>query len=129
MTHSPKRLLLTAVSAMILALTIAPMSFAGEDEDSGPTQAGETQGPAATSPATKRGPAPVKAKAKVKAVSRHKTAATSTQDVVRAKGGIQAGFGGMTTESTALMLPGFVGVLLILGAASFVVPVRRGSSE
>jgi hypothetical protein len=44
MKNSVKRLLLLAVSVIALALVVAPVTFAGED-DPGPTQAGEIQAP------------------------------------------------------------------------------------
>ena len=144
MTHSPKRLLLTAISVIVLALAAAPMSFAGED-DPGPTQAGETQGSSnATTLATQRGPAPSSpqgstgtsyssngsngsngSSSEVLGTSVSKNVSVSTKDTVRAKGGIQAGFGGMATEATPLWitLPGIAGVLLILGAATTLAPV------
>jgi hypothetical protein len=141
MTHSPKRLLLTAISVIVLALAAAPMSFAGED-DPGPTQAGETQGPSnATTLATRQGPSSSSpqgsstssnnrssnsgSSSEVLGTSVSKSYAVSTKDTVRAKGGIQAGLGGMATEATPLwiMLPGIAGVLLILGAGTTLAPV------
>ena len=58
MNNSVKRLLLLAVSVIALALVVVPVSFAGEDDDPGPTQAGETQGPqGANTLADQQGPA------------------------------------------------------------------------
>jgi hypothetical protein len=151
MTNSPKRLLSLAISVVALALVVAPVSFAGEDNP-GPTQAGETQsapsGP--SSPALSEGPvtkaAPVStsapaAKTKNSAsgnvlgvshtASRTVVSSTRTSDTVQAKGGIQAGFGGMATDPTSLpaLLAGVTGVLLILGAAFTFIPVRLRSQN
>lgn len=142
MKKSPKRLLLLAVTIVALALVVAPASFAGEDDDAGPTQAGETQGapsgpdsPAASlGPVTKAAPS-TETSTNVLGVSRsasEKVAnVTRTADTVRAKGGIQAGFGGMATDGSSLpaLLAGLTGVLLILAAAFTFIPVRLRSQS
>jgi hypothetical protein len=143
MTKSPKRLAFLAVCTMALALVVTPMSFAGEDDgDPGPTQAGETfageNGTGGSGPASVQGPvsnsnnsaaestnnASVKKSHKVKAANR---------DVVRAQGGIQAGFGGMATQATSsfpMTLAFSAGILLIIlaGAATFT-PLRLHSQK
>ena len=152
MTHSPRRLLLTAISVIVLARE-AHRSCREREDDPGPTQVGETQGPTdATTLATKQGPSPSSPQgsngssnngssyssnngssnsgsSEVLGTSVSKGVSVATQDTVRAKGGIQAGFGGMANESTPLwiMLPGVAGLLLILGAASTLAPVRARS--
>jgi hypothetical protein len=144
MKKSPKRLLLLVVSVIALALVVAPVSFAGED-DPGPTQAGEVQGPSdGNSPAVLQGPggAPVAnrtsggspaATTEVLGATETNTATTGTtgtKDVVKAKGGIQAGFGGMASEPTSsTTLAGLVSVLLALGAALVLIPFRRRSQD
>ena len=150
MKNSPKRLLLLAITVVALALVIAPASFAGEDDGQGPTQAGETQnapsGPESPAvlqgPAQQSAPAPAKtsksssgSKAKVlgaeRTASRTVVKTTRTADTVRARGGIQAGFGGMATEATSLpaLLASMTGVLLLIGAASIFVPSVRRSQH
>ena len=143
MKMSPKRLLLLVVSVIALALVVAPVSFAGED-DPGPTQAGEVQGPSdGTSPAVLQGPdgAPVAANENsggspasttevLGATETFNTATTGTKDVVKAKGGIQAGFGGMASQSTSSpTLAGLVGVLFALAAAVVLIPFRQRSQD
>jgi len=143
MKKSPKRLLLLVVSVIALALVVAPVSFAGED-DPGPTQAGEVQGPSeGGSPALLQGPggAPVAATEDsggspaattevLGATETSNTATTGTKDVVKAQGGIQAGFGGMASEPTSsTTIAGLVGALLALGAAVVLVPFRRRSQD
>lgn len=148
MKNSPKRLLLLAVTVVALALVIAPASFAGEDDPQGPTQAGETQSaPSGPSPAQSQGPeqaTQVKSESTTKRTSGGKSSSghalhtsrtagrtvvktTRTADTVRAKGGVQAGFGGMATEATSVpaLIAGMAGILLLIGAASILVPVRR----
>jgi hypothetical protein len=148
MTKSPKRLLLVAVSALALALVVAPVSFAGEDDGVGPTQAGEIQGPIENSPASSQGPAVENSPAvqnapsgatksnnnsgSSKVLGASRTAAkkvtqtTRTRDVVRATGGVQAGFGGMAAAATSnsMSLAGALGILLILAGAATVLPNR-----
>jgi hypothetical protein len=145
MKKSPKRLLFLVVSVVALALVVAPVSFAGED-DPGPTQAGEVQGPSqGDSPANQQGPggAPVAATQRsggspasttevlgATETSTATTGTTSTQDVVKAQGGIQAGFGGMATQATSTTsLTGLVAAVLALGAALVLVPFRRRTQE
>jgi hypothetical protein len=164
MTNRSKRLLLIAVSVIALSLSLAPVSFAGEDDSSGPTQVGEIAGPTITTPAPaeQTGPtapapaapaapeasapaasAPVASspstssstastKSAVKGVSKTVVVKTiSTKDTVKAKGGIQAGFGGMATQSTSMpMTLAFAGgILLLLAAAAGFTPLRRRSQD
>lgn len=140
MKNSPKRLLLLVVSVIALALVVAPVSFAGEDDD-GPTQAGEIQGPPENSPAESQGPnAPSESNGSesfqvlgATDVASKKVAATKTQDVVQAKGGVQAGFGGMATQATSsfpMTLAFAAGILLIiLAAATTFTPLRLRSQK
>ena len=148
MTNSLKRLPFLAVGAMALALMIAPVSFAGEDDDQGPTQVGEIQSGAGETPnvAEQTGPseaAPSEAapspapsqesagstqskvgSAKVlgathKASKQKVLATTHTSDVRQATGGVQAGFGGMATESSQPMTLALAGGILLILAAGF----------
>jgi hypothetical protein len=141
MKKSPKRLLLLVVSVIALALVVAPVSFAGED-DPGPTQAGEVQGPSeGNSPAVLQGPdgapatqngggSPAATTEVLGATETFETATTGTKDVVKAKGGIQAGFGGMASQSTSSpTLAGLVGVLFALAAAVVLIPFRQRSQD
>jgi hypothetical protein len=140
MKKSPKRLLLLVVSVIALALVVAPVSFAGED-DPGPTQAGEVQGPSdGNSPAVLQGPdgapvtqnggSPASTTEVLGATETFNTATTGTKDVVKAKGGIQAGFGGMASQSTSSpTLAGLVGVLFALAAAVVLIPFRQRSQD
>jgi hypothetical protein len=166
MTNRTKRLLLIAVSVIALALALAPVSFAGEDDSSGPTQVGEIAGPITTpAPAEQIGPAPAAPtpaapapvaaapvaaapvasatspstsqsststkKSSVKGVSKTVVKTISTKDTVKAKGGIQAGYGGMATQSTSLpMTLAFAGgILFILAGAAGFTPLRRRSQD
>jgi hypothetical protein len=146
MKNSVKRLLLLAVSVIALALVVAPVSFAGED-DPGPTQAGETQAPqGANTLAEQQGPSEDSGSAVngnsgnsgnsgsstqvLGATETFNTATTGTTDVVKAKGGIQAGFGGMATQPTSsTTLAGLVGILFALAAAVVLIPVRLRSQD
>ena len=140
MTKSPKRLAFLAVCTMALALVLAPVSFAGEDDDDpGPTQAGETfageNGSGGSGPASLQGPSgnsgsvEVNNNAAVKATRKAK----ATKDVVRAKGGVQAGFGGMATQATSsfpMTLAFAAGlVLMILAGAATFTPLRLRSQK
>ena len=135
MKKSPMRLLLLVLSVVALALALAPASFAGEDDEAGPTQAGETQGPISGSsgPASLQGPASTESQdtgsAEVLGVSETTQQTTKTADVVKAKGGVQAGFGGMATSSGSLPFAGITGVLLILAGALIFVPAHLRSRE
>jgi hypothetical protein len=100
---SPKRLLFLAALVMVFVLALAPASFAGEDP--GPTQTGETLGATTTGSINSSGSS-----------SSSATSAKSKKDTVRAKGGIQTGFGGMATASGPSML-----LVLALAAGGFVV--------
>jgi hypothetical protein len=133
MKKSPMRLLLLVLSVIALALALAPASFAGEDEDPGPTQAGEVQAPSSggSGPASLQGPASTESQqtagsTEVLGVSQtsNGTATTKTADVVKAQGGIQAGFGGMAMSSGSLPFAGIAGVLFILAGAAIFVPAR-----
>jgi ABC-type oligopeptide transport system substrate-binding subunit len=133
MKKSPMRLLLLALSVVALALALAPASFAGEDDDGpGPTQAGETQGPVSGSsgPASLQGPASTdsesseSSEATIEVLGASTTKTTKTADVVKAHGGIQAGFGGMAASSGSLPIAGITGVLLILAGALIFVPAH-----
>jgi hypothetical protein len=145
MKNSVKRLLMLGVSVIALALVVAPVSFAGED-DPGPTQAGETQAPqGANTLAEQQGPAEESSPAVNRnsgttggsesqvlgATETFKTATTGTKDVVKAKGGVQAGFGGMATQptSTSTTLAGLVGILFALAAAVVLIPFRQRSQD
>jgi hypothetical protein len=155
MTNSSKRLLFFAVNAMALVLAFAPVSFAGESSGAGPTQVGEIAAPVTTTQAPAQQTAPVApapaAPAPAAPVAAAPTAAPSTshkssskgavkgvsrtivkKDTVRAKGGIQAGFGGMATGSamsTSMTLALAGGILLILAAAAGYVPLARRSQD
>ena len=138
MKNSPKRLLATALAIIALALIVAPVSFAGED-DPGPTQVGETQTAQPESLASQQGPVTASSGSKssstsstVRVLGASRTAATTrTKDTVRAQGGIQAGFGGMATEGTSpfVALIGAMGIVLVLGAALIFVPARLRSNN
>ncbi len=145
MKNSVKRLLMLGVSVIALALVVAPVSFAGED-DPGPTQAGETQAPqGANTLAEQQGPAEESSPAVnansgsgggssaqvLGATATFKTTTTGTKDVVKAKGGVQAGFGGMATQptSTSTTLAGLVGILFALAAAVVLIPFRQRSQD
>jgi len=146
MTKSPKRLAFLAVCTMALALVLAPVSFAGEDDgDPGPTQAGETfageNGSGGSGPASLQGPtsnsgsagADNSAGVSNSAASKASRNVKATRDVVRAKGGVQAGFGGMATQATSsfpMTLAFSAGLVLIIlaGAATFT-PLRLRSQK
>jgi hypothetical protein len=135
MTNSSKRLLLLAVSIVALALSLAPVSFAGES-DPGPTQVGEIQGPATPSPASQSGPSSSSGSSKSSSSNGSKGAVlgvrtTVTKDTVQAKGGVQAGFGGMATEAASLptTLAFAGGILLLLAAAAGFTPLHRRSQD
>jgi len=139
MTKSPKRLAFLAVGTMALALVLAPVSFAGEDEDPGPTQVGETladsTGPGGSGPASVQGPESnsESAGSTNNASTEVQGASHTTKDVVRAKGGIQAGFGGMATQATSsfsMTLALAAGIMLIvLAGAATVTPLRLRSQK
>jgi hypothetical protein len=145
MKNSVKRLLLLAVSVIALALVVAPVSFAGEDDDPGPTQAGEIQAPqgGATTLAEQQGPAEESSPAVngnsgksgsstqvLSATKTFKTATTGTKDFVKAKGGVQASFGGMASQPTSsTTLAGLVGILFALAAAVVLIPFRLRSQD
>jgi hypothetical protein len=155
MKNSVKRLLLLAVSVIALALVVAPVTFAGED-DPGPTQAGEIQAPqdgntlaGQQGPAEESSPAvngdsngnsnrnsngnsskSVSSTQVLGATESFSTSTTRTKDVVKAKGGIQAGFGGMASQPTSsTTLAGLVGVLFALAAAVVLIPFRLRSQD
>ena len=144
MKNSVKRLLLLAVSVIALALVVAPVSFAGED-DPGPTQAGEIQAPQdGNTLAEQQGPSEESSPAVNRnsdttggsesqvlgATETFKTATTGTKDVVKAKGGVQAGFGGMASQQTSsTTLAGLVGILFALAAAVVLIPFRLRSQD
>jgi len=139
MTKSPKRLAFLAVGTMALALVLAPVSLAGEDEDPGPTQVGETladsTGPGGSGPASVQGPDSNSGSAGStnNASAEVLGASHTTKDVVRAKGGIQAGFGGMATQATSsfsMTLALAAGIMLIiLAGAATVTPLRLRSQK
>ena len=139
MKNSVKRLLLLAVSVIALALVVAPVSFAGEDDGPGPTQAGEIQAPqgGSTLLAEQQGPSEESSPAvngnsgSSQVLSATKTfKTTGTKDVVKAKGGVQAGFGGMASQSTSsTTLAGLVGILFALAAAVVLIPSRLRSQD
>jgi hypothetical protein len=138
MTSKTKRLLFLAVTAMALVLATAPVSFAGESGGSpGPTQVGETTVPVTTpAPATSPAPqAPAAPAASTPAQSTGGVAAvtktTVKKDTVKAKGGIQAGYGGMATQSSSLPmeLALGIGLLFILTAAVGSTPLVRRSRD
>jgi hypothetical protein len=143
MTNSSKRLLLLAVSVMALMLAFAPVSFAGEDDGSGPTQVGEIAAPTAPAPATQTAPAAPVAAAPTSSTSSSSSHSSSAggvkgvsktiakKDTVVAKGGIQAGFGGMATQSTSLpMTLAFAGgILFLLAATAGFAPLARRSQD
>jgi lysozyme family protein len=137
MTSKTKRLLFLAVTAMALVLATAPVSFAGESGSPGPTQVAETTVPVVTTQAPAETPAPAAAPAPAPAAAAPAAevkAAVKTvikKDTVRAKGGIQAGFGGMATQSSSLpmTLAFTAGILLLLGAAAGFSPLRRNSQD
>ncbi len=140
MTKSPKRLSFLAVGTMALALVLAPVSFAGEDDpDPGPTQVGETladsTGPGGSGPASVQGPESNSGSAGStnNASTEVQGASHTTKDVVQAKGGIQAGFGGMATQATSsfsMTLALAAGIMLIvLAGAATVTPLRLRSQK
>jgi len=143
MTKSPKRLAFLAVCTMALALVLAPVSFAGEDhDDPGPTQAGETfvgeNGSGGSGPASLQGPTSESGSAGANSVNKSAAAKASrnvkaTRDVVRAKGGVQAGFGGMATQATSsfpMTLAFAAGLMLvILAGAATLTPLRLRSQK
>lgn len=140
MTKSPKRLAFLAVCTMALALVLAPVSYAGEDDgDPGPTQIGETfagdNGSGGSGPASLQGPESNNgsAGANNSAATKASRNVKATRDVVRAEGGVQAGFGGMATQATSsfpMMLAFSAGLVLIIlaGAATFT-PLRLRSQK
>jgi pyruvate/2-oxoglutarate dehydrogenase complex dihydrolipoamide acyltransferase (E2) component len=161
MTSNSKRLLLVAVSAIALVLAIAPVSFAGESSGSpGPTQVGEIAGPTTPPPAQQTGPAAPAAPAPATAPAAPAASAPSTsnstshstshakksvkksgvkgvskiisvKDTVQAKGGIQAGLGGMATQPSSLPtnMALTIGLLFILAAAVSSTPLVRRSQD
>ena len=142
MTKSSKRLPFLAVCTMALALVLAPVSFAGEDDpDPGPTQVGETQAGenqgGGGSPAGLQGPVTNNGSAEANngastQVRGASVKSTQAQDVVRAQGGVQAGFGGMATQATSFpMTLAFAGgiLLIILAAAATFTPLRLRSQN
>jgi hypothetical protein len=126
---------------MALALAIAPVSFAGENDGSpGPTQVGEIAQPVAApavppaatpAPAAPAAPAAAAAPAATTQAVKGVSKTIVKKDTVRAKGGIQAGFGGMATQSSSLpmTLAFTAGILLLLGAAAGFSPLRRNSQD
>jgi hypothetical protein len=137
MTSKTKRLLFLAVTAMALVLATAPVSFAGESGSPGPTQVAETTVPVVTTQAPAETPAPAAAPAPAPAAAAPAAevkAAVKTvvkKDTVRAKGGIQAGFGGMATQSSSvpMELALGIGLLFILTAAVGSSPLVRRSQD
>jgi hypothetical protein len=148
MTNSSKRLLFFAVNAMALVLAFAPVSFAGENDGSGPTQVGEIAAPTTTTqaPAQQTAPAAPAPAAPVASAPQSSSSQSSSsgvkgvtktvvkkKDTVRAKGGIQAGFGGMATESSATSLPMTLafagGILFLLASAAGFAPLSRRSQD
>jgi hypothetical protein len=129
-TRSSMKLLLVALGVVALVLAITPVSFAGED-DPGPTQVGEVQGPSSSqSPAASQGPetsAPSHDTLGVTTKLASSTQHTSKKDTVRAVGGIQTGVGGMAATAwnptLALALAG--GGVVVLLAAGMGTPLRR----
>lgn len=186
MTHSSKRVLFLALSAVALVLTIAPVSYAGEDNP-GPTQVGTVtvtapgpQGPAgAVGPAGPAGPAGPSGPAgstgatgstgakgatgstgatgasgksgtsqvlgathtssntskSTAATNTANTTSTTTSGVLGTSAtittrGVQAGFGGMATQSSTpgpMVLASAGGILLVLALAFGLTPVGRRS--
>lgn len=151
-----KKLLFLAATVMVAVLAIAPVGFAGED-DPGPSQAGELvapppPAPAAPAPSPESAPAPqrtesssrslssTKSKSPSKSTSRSKSHSkgrtlaahqTIRRDTVKAKGGVQTGFGGVVAESASsnlvLSLGLGAGGFVLLAAAAGLAPIRRRS--
>ena len=96
-----KKRLLVGASALALALSVVPASFAGED--GGDTTTTETT-PAPAPPA----PAPVQQ-------SSSGSSSSGSSDTKVAKGGVQTGAGGMASATDAnVVLPLSIGGALIL---------------
>ena len=120
-----KKLLVLAISALVLALGAAPASFAGEDD--GPTANGEQIGSVlqnrSSSGSNSSNSSSHSAKGGVKA-TQHTLIAR--RDTVRATGAAQTGFGGMAdTPGENLLFALFIG----LGGLAAVAGARGLSLE
>jgi hypothetical protein len=99
-----KRLLLIGATASAFVLSVAPASYAGEDDGSDDTTATET------TPA----PAP-SAPAPVQSNSGSSNSSSGSSDTQVAKGGVQTGAGGMASATDAnVVLPLSIGGALVL---------------
>jgi hypothetical protein len=101
-----KRLLLVGASALALVLSVAPASYAGEDD--GSDDSTTTEQPATPAPST---PAPVESSGGGGGSS----SGGGSSDTQVAKGGVQTGAGGMASATDAnVLLPVSIGGALIL---------------
>jgi hypothetical protein len=103
-----KRLLLIGATASAFVLSVAPASYAGEDDGSDDTTTTEQTAPA---PA----PAPTPAPQESTSSSSSGGSSSGSSDTKVAKGGVQTGFGGMASATDAnVILPLSIGGALVL---------------
>jgi hypothetical protein len=101
-----KRLLLIGATASAFVLSVAPASYAGEDDGSDDTTTTEQTAPA---------PAPAPAPEETSSSSSSGGSSSGSSDTKVAKGGVQTGFGGMASATDAnVVLPLSIGGALVL---------------
>jgi hypothetical protein len=105
-----KRAAVVGASALALALSVTPASFAGEDDDDDTVT---TEQPAAPAPEENSG-------------SSESSSGGGSSDTSVAVGGVQTGFGGMAADDANTMLPLSIGgALILLSAGAGSVAFRR----
>ena len=103
-----KRAAVVGASALALALSVTPASFAGEDDDDDTVT---TEQPAAPAPEENSG---------------SESSSGGSSDTKVAVGGVQTGFGGMAADDANTMLPLSIGgALILLSAGAGSVAFRR----
>jgi hypothetical protein len=107
-----KRAAVVGASALALALSVTPASFAGEDDDDDTVT---TEQPAAPAPEENSGSS-----------ESSSGGGSGSSDTKVAVGGVQTGFGGMAADDANTMLPLSIGgALILLSAGAGSVAFRR----